>query len=422
MKEEIKQRIETIKRGEIPKGYRKDNIFIIPNDDWQDDFLGNLGDFYKGKGLPGAEMKEHGLPCIGYGDIYTKYNFRFSKAQNFVSEEIAKESQPINRGTLLFTGSGETAEEIGKCICYDGDETIYAGGDIVLLNTEKVNPLFIAYQQNIKPCIKEKAKLGQGHSVVHIYADSLKKLSVAYPKDKTEQQRIVEILMKWDEAVAIHEKLIKNLEIKRKALIQKLLAPKKGWKKVRLGFVLNESSVTTKTLDEYPVISSTKNGLFYQKDFFDKEVASKDNIGYKILKKGQVVISPQNLWMGNINYNDKFDIGMVSPSYKIFYINKTFNKKFVSCLLKTERMFDQYTKVSEQGASIVRRNLNMELFNEIVVSLPNITEQDKIGKAISAFDDYYELNVQKLVKLKEQQKAIMQLLLTGIVRVNDGGN
>ena len=100
------------------------------------------------------------------------------------------------------------------------------------------------------------------------------------------------------------------------------------WEEVNLRKILKEVNEKTTVINQYEVISSTNNGLYLQKDYFNREIASKDNIGYKILKRNQVVLSPQNLWMGNINLNSKYDIGMVSPSYKIFNIKSEFDSSY----------------------------------------------------------------------------------------------
>ena len=183
MNEQIKQRITQLNNGEVPSGYEKTEFGVFPCDWVTNKKLKDLGTFGKGKGLPGDKMTPEGVPCVGYGDIYMKYNhFHFEEAQTFVDEETASESQPIQKGTLLFTGTGETAEEIGKCVCYNGDETIYAGGDIITFVSDKVNPLFLAYQQYQEFSLRKKASYGQGHSVVHIQRDNLERLNVAYPK------------------------------------------------------------------------------------------------------------------------------------------------------------------------------------------------------------------------------------------------
>ena len=144
MNEEIRKKIDLVKRKILPNNYKKSSLGIIP-DDWKENTLNNIGVFSKGKGIPGYEMKSEGNPCIGYGDIYTKYSYICDKTINYINDDIAKNSKKIEKGTLLFTGSGETAEEIGKCICYDGNEDAYAGGDIIVYNTSKVNEKFISF-------------------------------------------------------------------------------------------------------------------------------------------------------------------------------------------------------------------------------------------------------------------------------------
>lgn len=415
MKEKIKQRIEIIKRGEVPKGYKRSKISLIPIDDWKEDLLGNLGIFYKGKGLPGIEMKDSGLPCIGYGDIYTKYNYHFSQAQNFVSEEIARESQPINRGTLLFTGSGETAVEIGKCVCYDGDEIIYAGGDIILFNTKKVNPLFIAYQQNITPCIKEKAQLGQGNSVVHIYADCLKKLTVTYPEEIIEQQRIVEILMKWDDAVRLQEKLVNKYERQKEFVILKALNKKRIGINSLLDLVEFYDERTTIN-NQHTILSSTQNGIVKQSEYFSKQTASQDNTGYKVVPKGYFTyraMSDTNVFQFNIQ--DIVDRGIVSPVYPVFKATKI-NKTYLYLYLNYSNEMKKFILQNKEGST--RYALSENKLSSLLVSYPETDFQDKLEKVYCLMQKNIILQNQKLVKLKEQQKAIMHLLLTGIVRVN----
>ena len=180
-------------------------------------------------------------------------------------------------------------------------------------------------------------------------------------------------------------------------------------KKIPLRKIINEVNLKSTINNQYEILSSTSNGLFLQKEYFNKQAASDDNTGYKIIKKGQLVLSPQNLWMGNININNKYDIGIVSPSYKVFDINEEIiNINYFNYWIKSPRALYEYLVSSEQGASIVRRNLNINLFNEILVELPIKTEQDKIGKQISNLDVKIILEIQKLNKLNELKKGLMQ--------------
>ena len=168
-----------------------------------------------------------------------------------------------------------------------------------------------------------------------------------------------------------------------------------------------ERNERTTTNNQYEVLSSTAKGLYRQADYFDKEVASADNVGYKVLRLGDVVLSPQNLWLGNINYNDVFEVGIVSPSYKIFSINKQFNPYYVACFLKTHRALYEYANASEQGASVVRRNLDMDAFMAITFPMPNKEVQDSVSMKLQAINKKLAIEKQILDKLKEQKNYLL---------------
>ncbi len=155
--------------------------------------------------------------------------------------------------------------------------------------------------------------------------------------------------------------------------------------------------------DQYDVLSSTVTGIYSQREYFNKDVASTNNIGYKILRRGDVVLSPQNLWMGNVNYNERFEIGIVSPSYKVFSIRKEYYEKYVSLLLKSKKALWAYSLVSEQGASIVRRNLNYDSFLGISFQVPTYRNQIRIGDMITAVNRKQQ-HEQKLLHSLIQQK------------------
>ena len=177
----------------------------------------------------------------------------------------------------------------------------------------------------------------------------------------------------------------------------------------KLSDFLSEVSEKSTIVNQYEILSSTANGLFLQSEYFNKQAASENNIGYKILRKGQLVLSPQNLWMDNININDKYEIGIVSPSYKIFNIDtKIINQNILANWIKSPRALYDYMISSEQGASVVRRNLNIDLFNEITIKLPNIDVQNKLGKQISNLNKKIDLENDKLNKLLELKKGLMQ--------------
>lgn len=159
--------------------------------------------------------------------------------------------------------------------------------------------------------------------------------------------------------------------------------------------------------NQYPLLSSTKKGLFLQTDYFNKEAASSNNIGYKIVHKGDIIISPQNLWMGNITYNDKFDNGLVSPSYRIYKVKEEYNAFYISRILMSYRALSLYKNISEQGASIVRRNLNVDAFNELCFPIPNKKKQDEVGLFLSKLHQELKCETWILMQLKSQKNYLL---------------
>ena len=228
-----------------------------------------------------------------------------------------------------------------------------------------------------------------------------------YVPSKAEQLKIAFLLRLLDERIATQNKIIDKLQSLIKGISNKLLNSKEGML-VRLGAILKERSEKTKKNNQYAVLSSTVNGLFSQRDYFSKDIASENNVGYKIIRLHDVVLSPQNLWMGNINYNDKFDIGIVSPSYKVFLISDDYDKRYVAAMLKTHRALYDYQLISEQGASVVRRNLNLESFGQLVFRIPPLDKQREIGKTISLLKSRLETECMLKATYQSQKQYLLR--------------
>lgn len=193
---------------------------------WEKIKLGEIGSFLKGKGISKSETEEVGINSIRYGEIYTVHHFYIKKFYSFISSEVAKNSQEIINNDILFAGSGETAEEIGKAVAYIDNKPAYAGGDIIILRpTLEVDSLFLSYLLNVGEIAKERAKLGQGNSVVHIYPKSLSSLNVTLPSYK-EQCEISKILKTADNEIELLDQELEALKKQKIGLMQLLLTGK----------------------------------------------------------------------------------------------------------------------------------------------------------------------------------------------------
>ena len=104
----------------------------IPQD-WNFTKLGELGQFLKGKGIAKSEVLEDGIPCVRYGEIYTNHNDYIKAFTSFTTQESANQSTRLEYGDILFAGSGETLEDIGKSVAFVDEFEAYSGGDIIIL-------------------------------------------------------------------------------------------------------------------------------------------------------------------------------------------------------------------------------------------------------------------------------------------------
>lgn len=191
-------------------------------DEWSLTTLGNLGAFFKGKGVKRDDVRTTGTPCIRYGELYTDFIDYTALTRSFVSRDVANTALPIRSGDLLFAGSGETRAEIGVCVAYVGNSPAVAGGDIVVLRGDAFNPVYLATLVNSPVVADQKARAGQGDAVVHISSRALAAIVVSLPS-RPEQDAIADALIDSDREIAtLRGRLQKSRAIKT-GMMQQLL-------------------------------------------------------------------------------------------------------------------------------------------------------------------------------------------------------
>jgi type I restriction enzyme S subunit len=211
-----------LKRGamqELLTGKKRLPEFTAP---WQTRRLGDIGNFLKGRGITKGQALSGKLPCIRYGELYTRHNDVVRGFFSWISPEVAATAIRLRPGDVLFAGSGETKEEIGKCAAFIDQCEAYAGGDIVILRPDRADPSFLGYYLNTERLARQKASLGQGDAVVHIGATSLASIEGSFPQVR-EQTAIAAVLSDMDaELTTLEAKLLKARMLKQ-GMTQELL-------------------------------------------------------------------------------------------------------------------------------------------------------------------------------------------------------
>lgn len=149
---------------------------------WDIRRLGQIGGFFKSTGGSKEDEVSSGIPCIRYGDLYTTHDYHVSKNRSFIRTEISRDYTLIKFGDILFATSGETIDEIGKSAVNLMQGEVRCGGDVILFRPKcQVDARFMGYSTDSRPARIQKATMGRGITIMHVYAHQLKRLAIAIP-------------------------------------------------------------------------------------------------------------------------------------------------------------------------------------------------------------------------------------------------
>lgn len=411
---------------------------------WKVKRLASFGVFSKGGGFSKNDLIEDGKPAILYGDIYTKYDHDAKDVVRRVSNNTAMNSKEIIKNTLLFTGSGETKEDIGKCIVYIGEEKVYVGGDVIVYEQYENNSGFLSYILNTDGIKNEKAKTSKGEIIVHTYASKLRNLYISIPPI-LEQTTIVDFLDKKtdqiNKAISLNQKQISLLKERKQIIIQnavtKGITPNvkmkdsginwigeipEHWEVKKLKYILSERTEKSELGEEPLFMVSQIHGLVVRADYHVKAEVAQSNIGNKIVYKNDLVFNKLKAHLGvffksNIDYP-----GLVSPDYAVYY-----SSGLITDLLYLEYLFRLPAYICHfisKATGIVEGLIRLytgDLY-DIKIPIPSKGEQNQIliyiNTEVSKTNKAITLQEQQIEKLKEYKATLINSAVTGKIKVN----
>lgn len=241
---------------------------------------------------------------------------------------------------------------------------------------------------------------------------------VCFPS-KDEQIKISEHFANLDRLITLHQRKCEQTKELKKFMLQKMF-PKKGeknpeirfpgftddWEQRKLGELLNETRNKTTVEDEDTLLSCAIDGMFLNSELFSHFRGS-SNIGYLKVKKNDLILSAQNLHLGNCNVNLRFEHGIISPAYKVYELIEC-NPLFMQAWVKQDKTKDFFLKASTEGASVCRKNIIWEELYKQKLPVPKVIEQQKIGEYFSNLDNLITLHQRKCEQLKELKKFMLQ--------------
>ncbi len=178
------------------------------------------------------------------------------------------------------------------------------------------------------------------------------------------------------------------------------------WEQRKFAELIIEKREKTVVEDEDILISCAIDGMYLNSELFS-HFRGTSNIGYLKIKMNDMILSAQNLHLGNCNINRRFEHGMISPAYKVYELNQC-DPIFMQAWIKSESTKAFFLRATTEGASVCRKNIVWnELYNQ-ELPIPTVDEQVKIGALVEQFDHLITLHKQELDLLKQMKQGFFQ--------------
>ena len=418
----IKHRIEQIRREEVPEGYKKTKHGVLPNE-WTVLRVGEC--------LQRVEMPVKIQP----NQLYTQIGIRSHGKGLFYKEPVTGAAlgnksvfwiEPncfiVNIVFAWEQAIGKTTQaEVGMIASHRFP--MYRPID----NKVDINYLIAFFLTKRGTDVLEGASPGGAGRNKTLGQDRFSKSMVVLPPIE-EQQKIAAILTTQDKVIELKEKLLAEKQRQKKYLMQVLLTGKKRlprfsgkWKKVRLNEVLIERKEKNIQQDLRICSVAVEKGVIDQIDHLGRSYAASDTSNYGVVHYGDIVYTKSptgDFPYGIVKQSQMEERVAVSPLYGIYkpityaigYILHTYFQYAVNAR-------NYLFPIVQKGAKNTI-NITNETFVSNFLHIPlDRAEQNALAKIFITADREIDLLRQDIEQEKQKKKALMQLMLTGIVRV-----
>lgn len=418
MSDIIKRRIAQIRQGKVPTGYRKTKAGILP-EDWD---IHSINDCLERVEKPVS---------VETDSMYTQVGIRSHGRGLFYKEPVTGKSLGnksvfwIEPNCFVLNIVFAWEQAVGKTTAQE----IGMIGSHRFPMYRPINDMIdidylIAYMlTNRGKDILEAASPGGAGRNRTLGQTRFLKSKIVLPSI-AEQQKIAEILTTQDKVIELKERRIAEKQRQKKYLMQQLLTSKKRlkgfdgeWVARELGSVFSERVETNGNDLELLAITGTK-GVIPRTELDLKDNSSEDKSKYLKICVGDIGYNTMRMWQGVSAYSNHE--GIVSPAYTIMKPKDSIDAKYFAYLFKMPEMVFLFYRFS-QGLVDDTRNLKYSNFKKVRGYFPvDIDEQSAIVEVLSTADYEIGLMQKDMEQEKLKKKALMQLLLTGIVRVSAG--
>lgn len=427
MTPEIKQRIDKICHGEVPEGYQRTFLGIAPKS-WDKSRIDKICRLSSGS-TPRRDAVENFA-----GDILWVTSGELKRRTIEDTREKISETAVVNShleiydpGTVVIAIYGLEAAGIRGTVSIIGKQCTISQACMAFTEFKGIdNEFFYYWYLNNGQVIG--LRYAQGTKQQNLSTDIVGSFPICFPS-QGEQQKIAAILTTQDKVIELKEKRLAEKQRQKKYLMQQLLTGKKrlpgfsGERKANRLRNITTRHTKRNTIGNTNVLTiSAQYGLINQAEFFNKAVASDDKSNYFLLEKGDFAYNKSysnGYPFGAIKRLTRYEVGIVSPLYICFRIKEeSVSGEYLEQYFEAGLMNHEIQAFAQEGArNHGLLNIAVDDFFNSKILLPLPEEQTAIAEVLSTADREIELLQQDIEQEKQKKKALMQLLLTGIVRV-----
>ena len=361
--------------------------------EWEKFELHKVASLSKGTGISKEQLSEEGLPCILYGELYTKY--RSEVINEIISKTNLEPKKLVKSQTndVIIPCSGETSIDIATARCVKQSDVLL-GGDLNIIRLKgEHDGAFFAFQLNGKRKY-DIARVAQGVSVVHLYGEHLKRVKVNYPSI-TEQKKISSLLTLVDQRIETQKKVIEDLKRLKYAISKRVFENHGSSNSMFLGKVADiyqPQTIPTSWLNDtlqYPVYGA--NGVIGKYSEYNHE-------------NSQICIACRGNTCGTVNYSEPKS--WITGNAMVINTDRyDVNKRFLFHQLCT---VNYSPLISGSGQpQIVRAPLE-----KMKIWFPNKDVQERIATLLDTIEDRILIEETALVLIgKTKQYILSQMFI-----------
>ena len=330
-------------------------------------------------------------------------------SSTYIDKDIVSPDGTLNENYLVNDRDillARTGASTGKSYLYrKSDGKLYYAGFLIRANVTKHNPYFVFSQLHthrywswVSIMSARSGQPGinsQEYSSFPVFITSLR-----------EEDKISALLSLIDKRIATQNKVIEDLK-KLKSAIAERVYNCRTYQLYRIGDVIEQVSKRNNSMSIDKVLSvSNKLGFINQSEQFeDRIVASEDTSNYKIVYKDDFAYNPARINVGSIARLKHFNKGIVSPMYICFRVKQGIVLDYLEYFFTTNYFFYEMQKRLEGS---VRQCLSFEGLCNIPIYIPNLDEQQKIGRKVSVIMEKIDNENRYLDSLKMQKQYLLR--------------